>query len=258
MSIFQFLPTSGKGFFSYLLMIFLSLFSAFEVTEEPEYDISELMPSNVVVEVNEWDKPAMVQARLEGETKGYTISNTYHYDRFSREVVGMQGVPIAVESYGADTVPEELSLVFVYDDTKLDQQIPLGESLKISFASKAFRNWLFTLLLVHMGLMLFLTGIGTTIPDSLMGIRGWQVTVMNSAAFAPVPLMLIIYNAVRKRRGNRFALQTALAAFALAMFTFAAAWKQLWPGKTLISFLIGITASTIGSRAAGSTPLLRM
>lgn len=137
------------------------------------------------------------------------------------------------------------------DDTKLDQQIPLGESLKISFASKAFRNWLFTLLLVHIGLMLFLTGIGTTIPDSLMGIRGWQVTVMNSAAFAPVPLMLIIYNAVRKRRGNRFALQTALAAFALAMFTFAAAWKQLWPGKTLISFLIGITASTIGSYGVG-------
>ena len=49
------------------------------------------------------------------------MSNTEHDDRFSREVVGMQGVPIAVESYGADAVPEELSLVFVYDDTKLDR-----------------------------------------------------------------------------------------------------------------------------------------
>ena len=137
------------------------------------------------------------------------------------------------------------------DDSKLDQDVPLGESLKISFASKPFRRWLLTLFLVHMGLMLFLTGIGTTIPDSLMGIRGWQVTVMNSAAFAPVPLMLLIYNAVRKRRGNRFALQTALGAFAVAMFTFVAAWKQLWPGQTMISFLIGITASTIGSYGVG-------
>ena len=137
------------------------------------------------------------------------------------------------------------------EEEKIDQRIPLGESLRISFASKPFRSWLFTLLLVHMGLMLFLTGIGTTIPDSLMGIRGWQVTVMNSAAFAPVPLMLVIYNIVRKRKGTRFAMQTALFAFAVAMFTFAAAWKQLWGGTWLIPFIIGLIASTIGSYGVG-------
>ena len=50
MSFFQFLPTSGKGFFSYLLMIFLSLFFSLEVTEEPEYESSGLMPSEVYEE----------------------------------------------------------------------------------------------------------------------------------------------------------------------------------------------------------------
>lgn len=122
MSFFRFLPTFGKSFFSYLLIFIFSLFSSFDVSEEPTYDAGDMMMSDVVVEVNEREKPAMVQARLEGETKGYTISNTYHYDMFSRDVVGMQGVPIAVESYGADGVPEELSLVFVYDDTKLDRR----------------------------------------------------------------------------------------------------------------------------------------
>ena len=136
------------------------------------------------------------------------------------------------------------------EEVKLERRIPLGESMKISIASKGFRSWLITLLLVHMGLMLFLTGIGTTIPDSLMGIKGWQVTVMNSAAFAPVPIMLLIYNVFRKRKGNRFALQSALLVFAIAMFTFAAAWKQLWP-SAFIPFIIGLIASTIGSYGVG-------
>ncbi|MBQ4157853.1 MAG: MFS transporter [Clostridia bacterium] len=136
-------------------------------------------------------------------------------------------------------------------EEKLDTRVPFIESLRISLKSRAFRSWLFTLLLMHMGLMLFLTGIGTTIPDSLMGISGWQITVMNSAAFAPVPLMLILFNIFKKKRGHRFALQTALIAFAVAMFTFAASWKQFWGGSSMISFLIGITASTIGSYGVG-------
>lgn len=133
---------------------------------------------------------------------------------------------------------------------EVETQIPLLQSIRLSFASKSFRNWLITLFMIHMGLMLFLTGIGTTIPDSLMGIDGWKVTVMNSAAFAPVPLMLILFNYIKKKHSVRFALQTAIIAFGLAMFSFAASWKGLW-NNTWISFAIGIGASTIGSYAVG-------
>ena len=137
------------------------------------------------------------------------------------------------------------------EDDQVDQRIPLSESIKISFASKPFRNWLCMLVLMYMGLMLFLTGIGTTIPDSLMGIRGWKITVMNSAAFAPVPLMLLIHSFISKRKGLRFALQVALVAYAVAMFTFAAAWKGLWGSSDMIPFIIGLIASTIGSYGVG-------
>ena len=132
----------------------------------------------------------------------------------------------------------------------VENNVPLGTSLKLSFASKAFRGWLLTLFMMHMGLMLFLTGIGTTIPDSLMGISGWQITVMNSAAFAPVPLMLLLFNHIKKKHSVRFALQTSIIAFVVAMFTFAAAWKNLW-NSPMISFVIGLIASTIGSYAVG-------
>ncbi|MBO2517221.1 MAG: hypothetical protein CW338_08135, partial [Clostridiales bacterium] len=113
------------------------------------------------------------------------------------------------------------------EDEKVETRIPLWQSIKLSFANKSFWRWLLVLSMMHMGLMLFLTGIGTTIPDSLLGIDGWKVTVMNSAAFAPVPLMLLLFNFIKKKRGVRFSLQTAIIAFGIAMFTFAAAWKGL-------------------------------
>lgn len=129
----------------------------------------------------------------------------------------------------------------------VNNDIPLGESLKLSFGNKPFLAWLITLFMMHMGLMLFLTGIGTTIPHQLMGIEGWKITVMNSAAFAPVPLMLLLFNYIKKKKSVRFALQSAIIAFAWAMFTFAAAWK----GFTNFGFYIGLAASTIGSYAVG-------
>ncbi len=135
-------------------------------------------------------------------------------------------------------------------EDKIDDRVPLLKSIRLSVGSRSFRSWLITLFFMHMGLMLFLTGIGTTIPDSLMGIKGWQVTVMNSAAFAPVPLMLLLFNAYKKRRGDRAALQSALLAFAVAMFGFAFASKQIW-NNAFVSFLIGVTAATIGSYAVG-------
>jgi len=137
------------------------------------------------------------------------------------------------------------------NDEEMDERVPFLESMRISVSSKPFRGWLLTQLMLHMGLMLFLTGIGTTIPDSLMGIGGWQITVMNSAAFAPVPLMLVLFNAIKKRRGSRFALQTALVAFAVAMGSFAFAWRELWNNNSMISFIIGLIASTIGSYGVG-------
>ena len=78
------------------------------------------VPNEIVLEVEEPDKPAMVAARLEGEVSGYWIRNTYDIDYLSRDVVGQVGVPIEV-SYGAAYNPEtELTLVFQYDPAKLE------------------------------------------------------------------------------------------------------------------------------------------
>jgi len=123
--------------------------------------------------------------------------------------------------------------------------------VRISASSKPFRRWLITQMLLHMGLMLFLSGIGTTIPDNLIGISGWQVTVMNSAAFAPVPIMLLIYNHFKRKRGSRFALQTALVVFGVSMFIFALSWRELWHAQPMVGWMLGMTASVVGSYGVG-------
>jgi len=82
----------------------------------------------VEIEVFERDKPAMLEARLEGEVSGYTIWNSYDIDVYSSDVVGMVGVPIVVQdsNYQYDGasidnhIEDELVLVFVYDESKLE------------------------------------------------------------------------------------------------------------------------------------------
>ncbi len=77
--------------------------------------------AEMVIQVDEPEKPAMVAARLEG---GYgdhiIIKNTYDVDSLSRDVVGMVGVPIEVSGFKDGTAKEPISLVFVYDPQKLE------------------------------------------------------------------------------------------------------------------------------------------
>jgi MFS family permease len=84
-----------------------------------------------------------------------------------------------------------------------------------------------------------------------MGLLGWQIAVINTSAFAPVPLMLWIYRKVMKKKGFRFAFQTALFAFALAMITFAIAYVE-WIPSVWARLIVGALGGTIGSYGIGA------
>ncbi|NLF27046.1 MAG: hypothetical protein GX592_04035 [Clostridiales bacterium] len=134
-----------------------------------------------------------------------------------------------------------------------EARVPFLESLKRTFAHRDFRNWLVPLFFLHFGLMMFLAGQGT-LAAGAMQLQGWQITVMNTAAFAPVPLMLLWYNHIQRKRSTRFAFQAALLAFAVAMLFFELASTLFFPGegRWLVRLMIGITGSTIGSFSIGA------
>ncbi len=114
--------------FRFLLLKWLILFFMYsnggdlpsmeELMEDPGMSQQEL--TEIVLEVEEPDKPAMVAARLEGDVSTYWIQNTYDIDYISRDVVGQVGVPIEVYSYVANEPADELTLVFEYDPAMLE------------------------------------------------------------------------------------------------------------------------------------------
>lgn len=79
----------------------------------------------LVTEVNEADKPAMVKATVTLDHPDdirlyYTFENTYGYDWLSSEVVGMVGVPMALlyeEELKSEIYPK---LTFYYDEAELE------------------------------------------------------------------------------------------------------------------------------------------
>lgn len=132
-----------------------------------------------------------------------------------------------------------------------EEKIPLLESLKLTLKNKQFVRWLFPLAALHFGLMMFLAG-QNVMASGVMELTGWQITIINTAAFAPVPLMLVIFNIVQKKKGLRFAFQTSLIAFAFAMLVFNSAWVGFWPGSYIPRLIIAIIGGTIGSYSIGA------
>jgi GPH family glycoside/pentoside/hexuronide:cation symporter len=136
------------------------------------------------------------------------------------------------------------------NDAEKAKHISIWSSLKIVFKEKAFRDYIIVLLCYFMGLQIFLGGMGH-LNKAVMGLSGWQITVMNTAAFAPIPLMLLLYNWVNRKWGIKTAMRSSFAAFALAMCGFTLAWTHFTNSAT-ISFIIGLGASTVGSYSIGA------
>ena len=76
--------------------------------------------------------------------------------------------------------------------------------------------------------------------------------MLNTCAFAPVPLMLFLYYKLMKKKGARFAYQLCLICFAAAVLSFDAGSEYLWPDNTIARIIIGCAGGTIGSFAIGA------
>ena len=135
-------------------------------------------------------------------------------------------------------------------DTAAEKEVPLMESLRMTTRNKDFMAWLTMLGAFFFGLQMFLSG-QNVLASGPMGLNGWQIAVINSAAFAPVPLTLIIYRKIMRKKGFRIAFQGALVMFALSMLTFSVAYIN-WIPSQFVRLMIGITAATFGSYAIGA------
>lgn len=84
-------------------------------------------------------------------------------------------------------------------------------------------------------------------------MNGVEMAILNTCAFAPVPLMLYLFNKLKARKGLRFAYQTCLLSFAFCILTFVINNTFIMGenNKTL-QMIIGCIGGVVGSWAIGS------
>ena len=131
-----------------------------------------------------------------------------------------------------------------------EEKIGMIDGLRMTLSSKAFRAWLVIHGCFNLGLQMFLSGQNVLISGP-MGLNGFQIAIINSSAFAPVPVMLILYRLVMAKKGYRFAFQSALAAFALGMVFMCLAYVQWFPDVT-VRLILGATGGVVSSYGIGA------
>ena len=118
----------------------------------------------------------------------------------------------------------------------------------MTLANKTFRIYILSLATFFFGLQFFLGGVAFMALD-MMGLTQSQLGTMNAAAFAPVPIMLLLFNFITKRKGSKWAFRLALIVFALVMFAYPLAWTRF--NFPISPYMIGIILGAVASFSIG-------
>ena len=132
------------------------------------------------------------------------------------------------------------------------ETVSFGESLKLTFKSKVFMTWIAINTVSFFGLNMFLVSMNALIMGG-MGMGGLGMTILNTCAFAPVPVMLYLFNKIKAKKGVRFTYQTCLVSFSIAILTFFFGSNFiLGSGNYAAKYIIGCLGGICGSWAIGA------
>ena len=117
--------------------------------------------------------------------------------------------PEQSETKSAETVDQPTA-----NTTTHEKQPPLklGQAIACSFKNKTFLYWMFTAVVMNIGLQLFLGGI-----NELFSTAEVNQTVVMATSFAPVPFTILLYNKMVKKYGLGWAFRYTLAMFSVGM-----------------------------------------
>ena len=131
-----------------------------------------------------------------------------------------------------------------------EEKVSIAQSLKVTFGNKLFARWLIVNCCSFFGLQMFLVSMNALITGG-MGFTSAEMALINTCAFAPVPIMLFLFNKLKNKKGTRFTYQTCLLSFSLAILSFFFANKVI-VDNTTIQMIIAIVGGLCGSWAIGS------
>lgn len=131
------------------------------------------------------------------------------------------------------------------------EKITIGESIRLTFKNRIFRRWLYVNSCTYFGLQMFLSSMNGLIIGG-MGLNGTQMAILNTFAFAPVPVMLYLFNKAKARYGVRVTYQSCLLMFALSIFSFFFGSRfVLGEGNDSLKMIIGVLGGICASWSIG-------
>ena len=132
------------------------------------------------------------------------------------------------------------------------KKVPLLKSFKLTWTNKVYMSWLKVECLTMVGLQMFLVSMNAIMVGSI-GFNGAQMAIANTFAFAPVPLMLYLFNKLKQKKGTRFTYRTCLAAFAVGILNlFLASRYVVGNNNVRVQMIFSIVGGVISSWAIGS------
>ncbi len=131
------------------------------------------------------------------------------------------------------------------------KKVSFGESIKLTFQNRLFRRWLLVNSCTFFGLQMFLSSMNGLIIGG-MGLSGFHMTILNTCAFAPVPIMLYLFNKAKVRFGVRASYQSCLILFAIAIMSFFFGSRfMLGDEASTLKIVIGIIGGLSASWSIG-------
>lgn len=160
-------------------------------------------------------------------------------------------IPIIMIKEGARF--EAKAIAQGYDITPLIDEKPVkfGESIKLTAKNKPFLKWLAVNCCSWFGLQIFLVSMNALMTTGL-DFNGTQMTIANTFAFAPVPVMLYLFNKIKDRKGIRFAYQVSLILFAIGILCFFFGSNLFWKGDVVPKMIFVCFGGICGSFSIGS------
>lgn len=132
------------------------------------------------------------------------------------------------------------------------EKITLKESIHLTFRNRVFRQWLLVNCCTFFGLQMFLSAMNGLIIGG-MGLNGLQMALLNTCAFAPVPVMLYLFNKSKARFGVRATYRSCLLTFAVAIMSFFLGSRfLLGEGNFAAKMAIGAVGSLFASWSIGA------
>ncbi|MDE6411904.1 MAG: MFS transporter [Clostridia bacterium] len=131
------------------------------------------------------------------------------------------------------------------------EKISIWQSLKLTFGNKPYLRWICVNSCTFFGMQMFLVSMNALVTGG-MGMNGFDMAILNTCAFAPVPICLYLFQKLKARKGIRFAYQTCLLAFAIGILNFFFGSTFITGGNRTIQYIIGCAGGVLASWSIGS------